>query len=235
MYPTITLDETRRLSEELLRGVEVDLQGSVKWIGGGDEISTEAFTQLRTKLNDFVSSFAISDETDKDAVEAKGSVEVFAAVNELQLEILDDPGFWRYLAMTCMWDFIVWREPRFSKDDEERDWSKYRVYIDGRKNTECVPLRMYLRARIGEIDDAFDLVTGIGAATDLWRSHIVRVRTSYSPNLAQAVLTKYKAERLGTNALRATAKRIQRIASNRVLHLYGADDAASLVEDVWNK
>lgn len=229
-HPSISLDEVRRIAAERLQGSDVDVSGSVKWVGDGASLDLEPIKAAAAQIDGDLDAFVASGNSDKDAFEGAAAVPLYAALAPLSLDVLDDQGFWRYLSMAHLWTLTTWREPAFRK--EEAEWSKYRVYIDGRRQSECVALRMYLRARIAERDGDFSLATDIPEATDLWRSHIVRVRTSYSPVLAQAILEEQRAARMNTEDVRAFAKRIQRVASNVVLHLYEPDEAASLVTEL---
>jgi hypothetical protein len=230
MHPTISYDEARRLSAELLEGGDVDVTAAVKWVGSGDEVPVEPWKALAVELDLRLDRFASGDTRDKDAVEGAAAVLLHAVAADLPLQVLDDPGFWRYVSLVHLWRFITWRESAFAAD--EPDWHRYGVYIDGKRFSECVPLRMHLRARVGTRDDDYSLVSEIPAATDLWRSHIMRVRTSYSPVLAQALLQSYKDDRMSIDDVRALAKRIQRVASNVVLHLYEPDEAASVIAEL---
>ncbi len=64
-------------------------------------------------------------------------------------DILDDPGFWRYLSLAHYRSFIRWRERGAFAD------GKFELYVDGRTATECVLTRMYDRgaSAIGDLVD----------------------------------------------------------------------------------
>lgn len=229
-HPSISVDEVRRIAGERLQEIDFDLSGSVKWVGSGTDLDLEPIKAAVAQIDRDLDAFVVSGQADKDAFEGAAAATLYSALAPLPLDVLDDQGFWRYLSLAHLWEFTTWREPAFGRD--EPDWAKYRVYIDGRRQSECVPLRMYLRVRIAERDGDFSLATNIAEATDLWRSHIVRIRTSYSPVLAQAILHEQKTARMNTEDLRAFAKRVQRVASNVVLHLYEPDEAAALVTEL---
>ncbi|MCZ7528916.1 MAG: hypothetical protein M5U31_00360 [Acidimicrobiia bacterium] len=71
-------------------------------------------------------------------------------------EVLDDPGFWRFLAVEFFWSFVTWRESR------SREWDYGRVlrHIDGTNCPRCV-LRAYNRSRIAGPDGDYELARAI--------------------------------------------------------------------------
>lgn len=227
-YPVVSLDECERLCARLIGGLDIDVNSAVKWMGASPEIDLEPLKSTASQLHDDLQVFEASEASDKDLFEGQASAKVHAALADLPLAVLDDPGFWRYLSIAHLWGVVFWREQKaFAKD-----WSKYRVYVDGRLQTECVPLRMFLRGQIAVVDGDYSLASVVPAATDFWRSHIVRVRTSYSPRLAQAFVREQLADRMSTDELRAYAKRLQRVASNVVLNTYDDRAAAALLASI---
>jgi hypothetical protein len=227
-YPVISLDECERLCARLVEGLEPDLNNAVKWVGTSPELDLKPISAMSSQLCDDLAAFQASGASDKDAFEGQASGRLHAALASLPFGVLDDPGFWRYLAISHLWPIVVWREPQAF----ERDWTKYRAYVDGRLPAECVPLRMFLRGQIAVVDGDYGLASAVHAGTDFWRSHIVRVRTSYSPVLAQAFIREQVADRMSTDVLRAYAKRLQRVASNVVLHTYDQEAAQTLLHSL---
>lgn len=218
-YPTISLDECKRLAALFLDEQQDDVANSVKWVGHGPEIDVAAIAALAVELRDDLEEFQGGGSKDKDAFEGAAAAKLHAVMARLPLAVLDDPAFWRYVTLTHFWELTRWREPGAF----EKEWKHYRPYIDGLKQSECVPLRMFLRGQIGVREGDYELARAVPQATDLWRSHIVRVRTSYSPPLAQGLIRHQRDDRLNTDDVRELAKRIRRVSSNVVLHLY--DDA----------
>jgi hypothetical protein len=70
----------------------------------------------------------------------------------------------------------------------------------------------------------------------LWRSHILRVRTSYAPALAAALVHRQADpnRRMTTEQLREFVKRVNRVASNVVLLLYDEGQAETLLNELSN-
>ena len=80
-------------------------------------------------------------ELDDDQFEGQQASRLYEALRGVDVQILDDPGFWAYLAAGPLWFFVKWRE-----DPEQRSRARYTLHLDGSANAECVPLRMFLRA-----------------------------------------------------------------------------------------
>jgi hypothetical protein len=227
-YPTLSLDECKRVAALLLDGQDADLANVVKWVGTSPELDVHPIEALASEVRNDLDAFIATGNRDKDAFEGAAAGKIHATLRQLPLEILDDPGFWRYLSVSHFWELVQWRESgAFAKG-----WDNYRPYIDARRQAECVPLRMFLRGQIALRDGGYALAAAVEKGTDLWRSHIVRVRTSYSPVLAQSLVTMQRDSRLNTDDLREIAKRVQRVSSNVVLHLYGDEDATELLDEL---
>lgn len=233
-YPTLSADEVERLFDDLLseHGTHVDVARGTKWTGSGEDLDLRGIVDAAEALADLSrSAHEAEGKATKDGVEGQGAQVLYEALKDVALEVLDDPGFWRYLAMVHLWEFIRWREP---SPFDEKDFEKARVYLDGKRNADCVPLRMFTRGRIAAEAGDPALATAAPSATDLWRSHIVRVRTAYTPKIA-AALIRQQADadrRLSTDAVRAQARRINRFASNVVLHSYDEREAEALLEEL---
>ena len=232
-YPTLSPQSIEPIVSQLLADEDVDFTAHVKWVGEGAELSLSLLEALGETVRAQIAQFADEDRPPKgDEYEGQTAPLVHLALRDVPLPILDDPGFWRYVSLVHLWPLIRWREPG---PFEKNDVAAYSVYIDGRKNTECVPLRMFLRAQIAlEGDDDYTLSSAVPEATDFWRSHIIRVRTGYSPTLAKAFVTLQRDHRMTTDPLRAYAKKVNRVSSNVVLHLYGETEASGLLDELYD-
>lgn len=229
-HPVVSLDALDRVGPPLLDGLDVDVNTVVKWVGTPPELDLSAFESLVPILRAELEVFSTSNKaSDKDLFEGQASVKLYGALADVPLDVLDDPGFWRYVSLKHLWWLARWREEAtFVKGD----WEKVRAYVDGKRYSECVALRMFIRGRL--VSEAGDpsLATDIPGATDLWRSHIMRVRTSYSPRLVAGLLRQQRDARLTTDELRGFARRLNRMASNVVLHTYDATEVESLLEEL---
>ena len=232
-YPTLSQESIEPIVTQLLDHEPIDFTAHVKWVGEGAELSLGLLEALGETVRGQIEEFLDEDRPPKgDEYEGQTAPLVHLALRDVPLTILDDPGFWRYVSLVHLWPLIRWREP---KPFEKNDVAAYSVYINGRKNAECVPLRMFLRAQIAlEGDDDYSLSSAVPEATDFWRSHIIRVRTGSSPTLAKAFVTLQRDHRMTTNPLRAYAKKVNRVSSNVLLHLYDEAEATELLTDLYD-
>lgn len=229
-YPTISLSDTEGLVPDLLRGETADLQAAVRWVGEGAEIDLGPLSSLAKQIANEIAGFGGS-APKPDDYEGRQCGGIHLALRDLPLPVLDDPGFWRYLALVHFWELITWREPKALSTG---DWARIRPYVDGTAPTECIPLRMFIRGQIAWDGSSHELASAVPDATDFWRSHIVRVRTGYSPVLAQAFVRLQRDRRMATFPLRQFAKRINRVASNVLLHTYDDAKAEELLAELYD-
>jgi hypothetical protein len=169
-------------------------------------------------------------KNDKDAVEGDLAVTLFAALRALPSSVLTDRGFWRFVAVYWMFDFIQWR-----------DGENCRPHSFGAQEGlgalwDCVPLRMFDRALISERAAEGLGLSDVGwgarvAGTDLWRSHILRVLIGNAPNVVQRVLEDADKSLLPTSLLRKVVKDLQRTRSNVMFEVLDPDDARALVDE----
>ena len=228
-YPVISPEEAERLTAEIVAGTAVDVVNSTKWVGSGEEIDLPSLTGACEQLLTDLAEFKRSDEAKLlDLFEGRASGVLHAALEGLPLGVLDDAGFWRYLSIALLWDLVVWRESKAF----EKDWTDYRKYVDGRNHAECVPLRMFLRGRLAKQGSDYSLASAVPRGTDLWRSHIVRVRVSYTPPLARGLVEQVADHRITTDDLRSYAKRITRMGSNVVYSVYDEDEITEVLDEL---
>jgi hypothetical protein len=87
---------------------------------------------------------------------------------------------------------------------------------------------MYLRAKAVEAD--MSLASAVTRGTDFWRSHVIRVKTGSTPDLARAVTEQQRDDHMTVGPLREYAKRINRRWSNQVIYVLDADECRALAE-----
>lgn len=82
-----------------------------------------------------------------------------------------------------------------------------------------------------------DLASAVPGGTDLWRSHILRVRIGEHPPLVRAIVRRQsdQGKRLTTNPLREFAKELTRTLTNLVPALLDDGEADDLVAEIWNR
>ena len=223
-----------------LDDLELDLGNAVKWYGEGSEIDTELLEDIGWSVERLINGQGAdqTSELDLDQTEGKAAVELFAAIEDAEVPVaaLDDPMFWSWISLASLWNFIVWRQPKaFAKTDGSADaWNQY---VDGRLSYECVASRMHLRMLALGGSDHADLASAVPGGTDLWRSHILRVRVGEHPPLVRAII-RLQAEpttRLPTNPLREFAKELNRSLTNFVSALLDDEEADALIREIWDR
>jgi hypothetical protein len=227
-YPTLTLARSKELVDELVAGSDPAIDGVVTWRGDGESIDLEALDIALDEMQDRLDEIG-ADPTlvaDKEPFEGELALAIHGFLEAVPVEVLDDPGFWRYLALSRFWWFIAWREAGPIAAGNAA------TYTDARRNTEQIPLRLYLRVKAVAAQNP-ELAKSLVKCTDFWRSHVIRVRTSTAPALAAAFAEmQHGKQRLATTPLRTYARRLNRTWTNVHLGLYDAHQAAELVEEL---
>jgi hypothetical protein len=98
-------------------------------------------------------------------------------------------------------------------------------------NFDCVPFRMFNRGLIAFTisEDINDLDYAHIPGTDLWRSHILRVLTSYSPSMSKAILDEFKAGNLPTAVVRDVAKSLKKNRANIVFEVLEYEQSSEVL------
>lgn len=222
-YPTLTFTQCEALAAKILEGEDVDVEADASWVGAGDPIDLAA---VAATADEAASAIGIWTGADRDQLEGKHSPPLFHALAGTPQVALDDPGFWRYLAVRYYFPFIQWREEKPFED------GKHMVYLGAENSRESVLTRMYLRAQA--VGEGYEELAGeLEKATDFWRSHVLRVQTGMAPPITRAFVEAQSTERLTTNPLRKVARVLNRTWTNTVLHLYDDAEAETLIREVW--
>ena len=212
-YPTLSLRDTQAIALARLAGDPPDVNEGVVMVGdeSGPTLDLSAVVALGADMDSQIAAFEAGADgaPDRDDLEGRLSIQLYDAMTaaDAPLFVLDDPGFWRYVGIVHLWPFLRWREPAFAAD---APWAKIESYIDGRAPSECVALRMYIRASIANEAGSLELAAAVPRATDFWRSHLVRVGTGSVPPLAAAFIREQVRDRLAADPLRGTARHINR-------------------------
>lgn len=200
----------------------------VEWMGSGEDVDVAgALDDVMALFGDQLA--AVGADSDRDRIEGFLAGPLHEALRGVPVEVLDDPSFWRWVGLAKMWRFVHWRESATFK----KDATEYLKYTDGRTTSECVAIRTYLRGRIcAELGDP-DLAAAVANGTDLWRSHIIRVRVSRTHELAGALIRRQVVERLPATSLRRSARRLNRDLSNLIPSFIDSETAELLVAAAW--
>lgn len=123
-YPVIPHAATLRIaSKRIIEGAQqrggawrndltYDLVDAVQDWGEGGDFDTETLEQARHDIEALL--FGDQAEVlDRDQLEGKAACLLYRALVSTHVETatLDDPGFWRYVSLAHLWNFVAWREP----------------------------------------------------------------------------------------------------------------------------
>ncbi len=171
---------------------------------------------------------------DADRLEGQWSLPLYRAFAPLGPRVLNDLGFWRSVACERIPRFVIWR------DGSKKHGASKEGFGSGSSATgfqDCVPYRMFRRGQIAALAKVKsmtpDQIAGI-EGTDLWRSHVLRIRLGNSPTAA-AVFLKIADERRNgkvslTDLVREAAKLVQRLSSNIMFGYLGESDVEALIK-----
>jgi hypothetical protein len=223
-YPTLDHARLAAIVEPLIAGDNISVDAQTTWAGSGETIDLAALEATVLAANADLVQLALDGKvsTDKEPFEGRLAAEIYPILDALPVEVLDDPGFWRYLAVKYFWWFIAWRE----KDPIAN--GNVGTYIDAKRNTEQIPLRLYLRAKAVGGDP--HLCQALPKSADFWRSHVIRVRTGAAEPLARAFAATQEVDRMKTDPLRSYARRLNRQWANVNLVMYDQGEAEALVQ-----
>ena len=230
-YKSLSESLCRELAKDLLASRQPSIHGADQ--GTGDDVVD--WGEIRAAAEWMKQQTETAGSKDRDRTEGRLAIRLHQALSHVDPSVLDDAGFWRYLALRHFWDVIQWREPKAFKGLDSSE--KAIKYVDAIKPTESVLTRMYLRAvAIGmneaEPGDEDQLAYALSTATDFWRSHVIRVRTGTAPPLVRAFVRRQERDRMSTEPLREFAKAINRTWTNVELNEYDETEAARLLEEL---
>jgi hypothetical protein len=164
---------------------------------------------------------------DKDKLEGEICGLVYRALEHVPIEILDDPGFWRFIGIRYFWGFTLWRESSALAKNN------IATYFSAKSSSESIPLRLYLRAQaMRDSDGQFPLAEAVSEGTDFWRSHIIRVRTGRARALAQAFAKLQGSDRMMTDELRQFARRLNRQWANVIMLDYDDKQSNDILKEI---
>lgn len=190
--------------------------------------STEDISPILTRLSGIDQEWSapgMREGLEPDKAEARLVQRVHNVLAPLPIEVLDDEGLWQFLAVRYFREFILWREHKALEK------GNIGTYFLAKRNTEQIPLRIFLRGQIAHQDGDYRLAGGDERDTDLWRSHLIRVSTGYHGDLARTFLRSHVERRMMTPELRSFAKRLNRHWANRDLYLLDHSDCTRLVAE----
>jgi hypothetical protein len=226
-YPTLDRTVAVDLAEQMVRQISVSVDDKAIWRGSGKDIDLRGLdSALARSREELINA---TEPWDEESFEGRLSAVVHAELLHADPEVLDDPGFWRYLAVSRFWWFISWRE------SGPISRGNLATYIDGRHSAESIPVRLFVRGQATLHDGSYSRASALERSADFWRSHVLRVRVGSSPQLTQALVDLQLQHRMNTDELRALARLLNRSWSNIVLHLYDHESCRSFLEELLAK
>lgn len=230
-YPTLNAGRTDMLVAQLIAGEPVAAEAVATWKGSGESIDFDDFDEMLDEVREEWAERregSAKFDKDKDRFEGELAVLIFPFLSSIPIPVLDDPGFWRFLAVSRFWWFISWRE------DTAVANGNVRTYTSSQRNTEQIPLRLFLRAKALGSSDEMALASSLKKSTDFWRSHVIRVRTGTAPAVTRAFAEMQLDEesRLKTGPLRSYARKLNRTWTNVNLALLDDAEAKALIDEL---
>jgi hypothetical protein len=229
MYPSISEKELLRVARLRIDG-DYTTEPKIEWLGSGDRFDDKAATASSVELEERLKGWDKKKlKGDPDAFEGNIASTVYDLLKDTPLITLDDPGFWRYLAMEFWW-YAEWRQKKTFQLGKD-----YIKYVDGRNSNECVILRTFLRGQIASTAGDPNLASVIPEATDFWRSHIVRVLNWKFPSVVKAFIKLQERERMAMGPggeLRIVGRRLNRRRANLILTEYSYQEATELLDEL---
>lgn len=235
-YPVVRLVEAqryvlRRQSGEL--GVddrpEFEEEGAT-----GDETLLPAVNDVADRIIDLYQSSKarFTSGIARDRFEGSLAVQLHERLREFPAQVLTDDDFWRYLAVRGLYEFVSWRDGQSKGSPALASFGA----SSPRVNYDCVPFRMFVRADIASIiveggaQDMDVLDISSVAGTDLWRSHILRSQSSYSPHYVKLLLEHHERGVLPAAVVRDLAKRVKRVRSNVLVEALEAEGSRTMFD-----
>lgn len=226
-YRALGLAQTHAIVGHLVDNEHISIDTKTVERGDGEICDLEPLEQT---VRAFRAELEAQSPRDVELFEGKLAAALHPWFHSLPVEVLDDPSFWRYLAVKHFWWFIAWRESGPIKA------GNFKNLVDVTKPAEQIPFRFYLRTKaIAKAGDV-GLAGQLEKSTDFWRSHITRVRIASAPTVARAFAEAKRDDhnpvRLTTDPLRRVARRLNRTWSNINLDLYDDTEAKKLIKDI---
>lgn len=225
-YRALTVGQVHDIVEVLATGERFGVDAVALERGDGELLNEAALLEI---LAEFTSALEGGDIGDGEMFEGRIAAALHPWFSAIPIEVLDDPGFWRYLAVRHFWWYTSRRESGPISE------GNYKNLVDATRPAEQVPLRMYLRTRAVDVDGDVALAGEIPKSTDFWRSHITRVRVGSAPRVARTFAEAKRDDRKGklkTDPLRRVARRLNRTWANTNLDVYGDEDASALINEI---
>jgi hypothetical protein len=228
-YPVLSRAKTEEYVRGRREGTLPDGPPEHELRGPDDDCFDAVEEGLRDVIDEWrgLDSFKAKSDRARDKVEGELSVVLYKRLRDLPGNILSDRDFWRYCAAR-LYDIVQWRHPK------ESSLANFGAATNAISH-ECMPHRMFERAHIaflgGEaVGDQDPFALACFGASDVWRSHLLRVLTGNAPVVAHELLTDVKAGKLKTNLVREVVKNLKRVRANVLFEVLDQPQARELID-----
>lgn len=235
-YPTMTAGDATTYLQAKRAGNQLDVDSLARYAGSGEDFDSSSLQPLRTALTATMANFPEGIKSKSDAAanvfEGKASRVIHEGLT-VDSEVLADPEFWIWLAVTHFPDVVEWRY-RYGKEDSVAQLANYGVA----SRTENLLYRLWLRAELVLDEDAADRYhLASSGQIDFYRSHLFRQGYANTRNFARALLRfQYPKKsnptepKLKTLEIRDLVKRLRRMRSNLFLEILPEEECRAVIE-----
>lgn len=235
-YPIMTAGDATTHLQTKRAGNPSDVDSLARFAGSGDEFDGSFLEPLRAALTETMAGFpeGIKSKSDPkaNAFESKASRVIHESL-AISSEVLADPEFWIWLAVTHFPDVVEWRY-RYRKEDSAAQLGNYGVG----SRTENLLYRLWLRAELVLDEAAADRYhLADSGQIDFYRSHLFRQGYANARNFAKALLRfQYPKKSNPTEPnlklleIRDLVKRLRRMRSNLFLEILPEDECRAVIE-----
>jgi hypothetical protein len=223
-YPSISQIEMKDFVSNLRNG-SAEVEPKVLFSGEENSLPDdliEGFVRNFIELQEACSRGLTKSKDKKfSEFEQQASPLVVALLKKLPLKVQFDPGFWSYLSFRVA-NVISWRYP----PNDKEGWGKN--FVQTHTQSDFVDGFLPRLAIKGLIEQGSDKAAAL-TQQDFWRSHVLRVKTGFSPKVSQAFAELVVDEGIVVESQRAIAKSIRSQRSNVIFELLSSDQARALV------
>lgn len=231
-YPTIEIDKAKSSIEDFFAGGDWVIPETI-WQGDGDKIPAHFFAHFDSAVQAVLSnckSSGLNEQKQREKFEVDLGPAIYDLVQNVDTKAIMDSRFWAYLTLTHAFEATNWRHP--STKNGPPSLNNFGLVKSAIR--EGLLVRIYLRATLGydTAENSFELAGVSGQ--DLWRSHIIRVKTGNAPLVVRAMLQDQLKKNHSVKVIRAAAKRLTQIRSNVLYETLDSEQATKLVENVYS-
>lgn len=246
-YPTISATNADMVAQVLLANkADIELAMNRNFLNleddfvvdtNGADVSREALSEVANSIQSYISAQKPKNVFQLEELWAE---HLHASLKDYPLRALQDPGFWRYLALFPFRSFLLVREPDLTpirygggRGTEKAKWLLPRTYIWGRKTWD-------------ELSDSYELTHAVrearakeglsdGTIIDFYHSHVVRTAWSASSAVAMGFVTGFLADPVmhdtdntGNRPSNKLSKVFARLSNNICLEFLSTTDVVEI-------